>query len=128
MTEEEVYNTLEFKLLKKLLKKEFKWIKDIRLSGDPNRYSSTVFLDIIIDPWKMAEEEGLHVAVYIRKGKQETFTSIATFFTETRDNPILATIEKELEDVPRQIHKTAALPEEYKLKGKIFDISKYSNE
>jgi len=128
MTEEEVYNTLEFKLIRKILKKEFKWVKDVRLSGDPNRYNLTVFLELVIDPWEMAEEEGLHPAIYLKKGKQESFMSIATFFIETRDNPIIVALTKEIENVPRQVHSTPSLPDEYKLRGKIFDISSYSTE
>ena len=47
LTEEMIYDNYEFKLLKKTLKKSYKWVKDMVLDGDPNKYDTIVFLELI---------------------------------------------------------------------------------
>jgi hypothetical protein len=123
MTEEEIYNHPEFKLIKRILKREFKWIKDVRLDGDPDTYDTLIFLDIIIDPFECAEEEGLTVARYIHKNKKDRIMYLPTFFSESRDNPILKNIINEIDTILKDVRTNPALPDEYKMKTKKkFDV------
>jgi hypothetical protein len=122
MTEQEIYDSYEFKLVRKILKKEFKWIKDIRLSGDPNRYSTLIFVTIIMDPFECAEEEGLTVAHYIKKNKPAEVMSFPVFFSESINNPLVSNIQDEIENVFKDIKKNPSIPNELKLKsGHRFD-------
>jgi hypothetical protein len=118
MTEEEIYNHPEFKLAKKILKREFKWIKDLRLDGDPNRYERLIFLDIIMNPFECAEIEGLNVAYYVTKNKPNDVSIFSVFFAENSDNPIIQNIIKEIDKVFIDVNKSPALPDEYKMKDK----------
>lgn len=126
MTEQEIYNNQEFKTLRKILKKEFKWIKDVRLKGDPNKYSSLVFLEAIIDPWEFAEEENFTIAPYVRKDRELDFTGLSVFVNESSNDPILRSIENEIDKIIRDLHNTQALPSEYKLKDKRFSLDYFS--
>jgi hypothetical protein len=118
MTEEEIYNHPEFKLAKKILKREFKWIKDLRLDGDPNEYKSLIFLDIIMDPFECAEIEGLEVASYISKNRPTELSSFPVYFKGSSDNPIIKNIKDEIEGVFVSVSTSPALPDEYKMKDK----------
>jgi hypothetical protein len=128
MTEQEVYDNQEFKFLKKILKREFKWIKDLRLSGDPNRYSSLIFLTVFIDPWEFAEEENFTVASYVNSSEIKTYTGLSVFLVEPADNPVLKSIESEIEKIAIDVHNTPALPSEYKLKNKRFSLGYYGHD
>lgn len=128
MTEQEIYDSYEFKLVKKILKKEFKWIKDLRFDGDPNKYKSLIFLDVIMDPFECAEEEGLTVAHYVKKNTPTDVGHFATFFTESADNPLIKNILNEIENVFKSIKKNQAIPEELKLKREgRFDAARFSH-
>lgn len=118
MTEEEIYNHPEFKLAKKILKREFKWIKDLRLDGDPNRYERLIFLDIVMDPFECAETEGLEVASYVTKNKPNDVSVFSVFFKGPSDNPIIKNIVREIEAVFTDVNTSPALPDEYKMKNR----------
>jgi len=129
MTEQEIYNHPEFKLIKRILKREFKWIKDVRLDGDPNTYGSVFFLEIVMDPFECAEEEGLTVAHYIHKNIPEKVMYFSVFFVETGEHPIVSNITNEIEKVSDEVKYSPALPEEYKMKTKkSFRIGDYLYE
>lgn len=48
-TKEEIEDNYEFKVVRRILKKEFPWIKDMKLSSKWEDYKSLFFLDIFID-------------------------------------------------------------------------------
>jgi hypothetical protein len=126
MTEQEIYDSYEFKLVKKILKKEFKWIKDVKLDGDPDKYKSLIFLEVSIDPFECAEEEGLTVAHYIRKNVPEDIGHLGTYFKESMGNPLIKNIEDEMENVCKNIKTNPAIPQELKLKrDSRFDVNRY---
>jgi len=128
MTEEEFYNHPEFKLIRKILKKEFKWVKDVRLDGNPNRYNTLIFLELVIDTFEFIEEFGLTPASYLKKGIPLEVGTLSIFTTAPYEHPTLYSITKEIQEIPMQIHNTPALPKEYKLDGKRFDINRYVYE
>jgi hypothetical protein len=123
MTEEEVYSHPEFKIIKRILKKEFSWIKDLVLTHDPNKYSILIFLTAVIDPWELAEQEGFTIAPYISKDREIDTPCLSIFFKEKREDFVLGKIIKEVEEVPKKVHNTDALPKEFKMRDKSFDIS-----
>ena len=126
MTEQEIYDSYEFKLVRKILKKEFKWIKDVRLSGDPNRYSSLIFVAIIMDPFECAEIEGLTVANYIKKNQPAEIMHFCVFFTESPHHPLITNILDEIENVFKDVKKNPSIPNELKLKsGHRFDAGDF---
>ena len=126
MTEQEIYDSYEFKLVKKILKKEFKWIKDIRLDGDPTRYVNLIFLEVIMDPFECAEEEGLTVAHYIKKNTPENFGHLGTFFVEPIGIPLIKNIEDEMEQICKSVKTNPAIPQELRFKRQArFDVNTY---
>ena len=127
MTEQELYDSYQFKLIKKILKREFKWIKDVKIDGDPNRFTRLIFLELIIDPFELAEEEGLEVASYIKKNRPDFVMYLSVFFKEDRENPILSNLIRELDDVVENTSKNPAIPQELKLdSSRLFSIGKFT--
>lgn len=124
MNEEELYNHPEFKLVKRILKKEYNWIHDILLDGDPNRYDSLIFLKVRFDPWLLAEQKGFDVPFFIKKEKY-TSGPLQLFYTQNFYYPPLFDLVKEIEKIPDEVHKTKALPKEYKLPKKRFSIAMF---
>ena len=53
MTEQDLINSLEFKIIKKTLKLEYPWIKDIIPDGDPDMYKFTIYINVIFDPFEL---------------------------------------------------------------------------
>lgn len=49
MQREDVEDNYEFKVVKRLLKKEFPFVKDMRLTDGWEKYKSLLFVDIILD-------------------------------------------------------------------------------
>jgi len=122
MTKEEIINNYEFKLTKKTLLRQFPWIKDMVPSDDSDGYKSLCFVDIIIDPFELGEQEGWEVASYVSPVssifKYRGFNSpyLSTFY-EHRDGP--SELEKQIENEMTMIHKTPAIPIDLKLDRRI---------
>jgi len=120
MTKEEIINNYEFKLTKKTLLRQFPWIKDMVPSDDADSYKTLCFVEIIIDPYELGEQEGWEVASYVgHMGKiTNTFMSpyLSTFFVH-REGP--SELEKEIENEMTMIHNTPAIPRDLKMDRRI---------
>ncbi len=57
ITYEELMDNYEFKVSKKMLMREYPWIKDVTYKNpeDINKYN-LIFIDIVVDPYELAEE------------------------------------------------------------------------
>jgi hypothetical protein len=128
MTEQEILNSFQFKLIRKMLRKEFKWIKDLELDGDPNRYDSTIFLQIVMDPFQCAEEEGLTVAMYVHKNTPMDCGTLSVFFNESYENPLIVNIKDEIKDIVYDGNRNVSIPEDLKLPNKkVFSVGNFRN-
>ena len=120
MTYEELIDNYEFKVGRRILVREYPWIKDVvvKTPEDVNRYN-LIFVDIIIDPFELAQEKGWRLANYIVRSieRGDDFWSpyLSTYFTgigdEARD--MVRRMEQTLED----LHKSPAIPQEMRLPG-----------
>lgn len=63
---EELSNSYELKLIKKVVKSEYNWVIELLPPDerDLNNYNS-IFLNIVIDPYKLAKELGVAVMKYM---------------------------------------------------------------
>ena len=121
MTYEEFLDNYEFKVAKRILLREYPWIKDVRfLSPDDINKWNLIFVDIFIDPFELAGEKGWTLAFYvpqsIERGEEFWSPYLTTFFTKSigeEGREMVIEMEKTLED----IHKSSAIPQEMKLPG-----------
>ena len=117
----DISNNYEFKLVKRMMMRDYPWIKDVIPSVDDNdEYRAISFVDVLIDPYQLSKEKGFAVAEYVTKlaGMNGLFRSpfLSTFFERNRYE--LKSIVDEIENKIRTIHDTNTIPREYKNKKK----------
>jgi len=115
LTREELYNNYEFRVVKKILKDTYPWIKDV-IVEDPNKINqyNLLFVDIMIDPYELAQQTDGTVASYLNSFF-DYFSSpyLSTFFVS--DQPTYSKIQDEIDQTLSSIHSSRALPDNLKL-------------
>jgi hypothetical protein len=127
VTKEEVENSYEFKLIKKILKREYPWIIDILLPSEEeiNQYA-LIFLNVIIDPYILQRETGWQFNTYMKfyfSGNNnfihthEPYAYNTAYLTTIYNVPReeTNTIQEDIEKTMKQIAKSPAIPEDLKL-------------
>lgn len=127
VTKEEVENSYEFKLIKKILKREFPWIIDVLVPSDEeiNNYA-LIFVNILIDPYMLQRETGWPLNSYMKFyfGTENTFlhthepyaystSYLTTMYDVPREDSNY--IQEDIEKTMKQIAKSPAIPEDLKL-------------
>jgi hypothetical protein len=120
MTYDEFMDNYEFKVAKRILMREYPWIKDVQLEkpDELNRWN-LIFLDLSIDPFELSVEKGWPLAFYVTNSvmKDGDFWSpyLSTYYSGNSDEAreLVSNIEKMLED----LHRSPAIPKEMKLPG-----------
>jgi len=135
VTQKEVEDSYEFKLIKKILKREYPWIVDLLVPDDEeiNKYG-LIFVPIVIDPFLLQQMTGWpfnhYMKVYLdgylkAEGPYSYRTSyLTTIYDVSRDetNPIQNDIEKTM----RAISMSPAIPQDLKLnKDRTFVVGEY---
>lgn len=127
VTKEEVENSYEFKLIKKILKREYSWILDVNLPSDEeiNNYA-LIFVDIVMDPYKLQRETGWPFNSYMKfyfagdknwlhDGNRYYYkTSYLTTMYQVPREEVLP-IQDNIEDTMKQVAKSPAIPSDLKL-------------
>jgi hypothetical protein len=118
LTEEEVLNNYEYKITRRILMREYPWIKDVTLntSEDINHYS-LIFINVTIDLDVLSEENDWPISSYTlamnRRGVEYRSSHISTFFSISFDEG--RALEKSLDIEMEKIHNSPAIPEHLKL-------------
>jgi hypothetical protein len=120
LTYEELLDNYEFKVGKRILTREYPWIKDVIIKNpdEVNKYN-LIFVDVIINPFELSEEKGWRLASYVVKSieRGDNFWApyLSTFFTNMGEEAreLVQSMEKILED----LHKSPAIPQEMRLPG-----------
>ena len=139
VTQKEVEDSYEFKLIKRILKQEFPWIIDVKVPSDEeiDKYA-LIFVDLIIDPFILQRKEGWPFNSYMRSyfnpqfafmmgNKDYTYQSsyLSTIYNIARDES--GPIEREIESTLRSVQKSPAIPSDLKLgKDRSFAIGSYT--
>ena len=66
MTVEEVKDNYTYKIVRKVLMREYPWIKDVQVDVPGlEKFDYALFLDVYINPYELGEERGYNVARWI---------------------------------------------------------------
>ena len=128
MTPEELYDNYEYKVTVKALKREFPFIKDVRVNEDEINKYGLIFLEIVMDPFDMAKTYGYNVSNWvknnIRKGETDSAITPSVFFDEPYVDVIkVGDMVTELMD---DIHNSKAIPDTMKLpRGRRLDYTSF---
>jgi hypothetical protein len=125
MTREEFENNYEYKVTKKALMREFPFIKDVfvREDEDITRWSHTIYLDLVIDPFAFAHQYGFRVwgpiINALKRGEPYKSLYISLFIGDGDRVELASPINKAMEELMDGIHESPAIPNELKLKKKL---------
>jgi len=124
VTKEEVQNSYEFKLTKKIVLREFPWIKDIVLPSDEeiNNFG-LIFCSIYFDPIELQKQEGWPFGSYMKfyfntdmypdKPYYYISSYLSTIYAVDRNETI--PVQEDIESTMRQVSKSPAIPSDLKL-------------
>lgn len=130
MKVEDFLDNYEYKVTKRLLKKEFPFVIDIIPTESFEDYNTLSFTFVVINPHKFIEvysELDLKVYGYLEY-LHDTFipgyvygNSLDFFFTSRLavPTPNLKPIQNEIEAAVESVHKSGSIPQDLKLKGEI---------
>jgi len=117
---EELYSNYEYKVTVKALKREFPFIKDVRIDEDNiNRYG-LIFIEIYIDPYQMAKIYNLTPSEFIMssimKGEDYFNGPVITpsiYFKE--EQPVVKPITEAIDTLINEVHDSKAIPSTMKM-------------
>ena len=120
MTYEELIDNYEYKIAKKMLLREYSWIKDVVIREDEINKYNLIFLDITIDPYELGRQEDWTVTKYLERSinEQGEYWSpyLSSFYKDIMwedARPLQDGINKSL----ASIHTSPALPTDLRLPG-----------
>ena len=131
MTREEFENNYEYKVTKKAMMREFPFVKDVFVKDDNDidKWRSTVYLDLIIDPYIMGHQYGLPVwgpiTNALKRGEDYMSPYLSLFIGDNDRVELASPINKAMEELMDGIHKSPAIPHELKL-GKMIKIGTFT--
>lgn len=120
----------EFKIIRKILRREFPYIKDVVPSIVLDDYNTVTFLDIILDTPTFENALGVQMSNIIKNmykdelERGEYNTSYLPSVYRRDDKEALVDFNDNVRDTLKRINKSSVVPDEMRLKPKA-DISHY---
>lgn len=126
-TPEEINKNYELKIVKRILKSDYPWIKELNVEEKVlNKYGTLIFLDVIVDLDKLEEITQTPTPKYIsaivdKDGKYDSY-SLANLIG---DFDTASPITREIDNKLIKIHESNSIPEHMKVEGRRFAIGNY---
>jgi len=118
MTAQEIENNYTYKIVRKVLMREFPWIKDVQLDiPGLDKFEYAIFLDVYINPYELGEERGYNVASWIEKSirnKEDYYTTVITMYFDGSSEEMRA-ITTEVNDTIQATQNSPAIPVDLRL-------------
>ena len=117
-TPEDIYNVYAFKLLKKALKREFPWIKDVFVRQEDLDLYTTIFLNFDFDPTEFSETYGHQTKAWIQmmidagKYLDYSYPNLINDMSYEDWRPV----RDNLRSVIKDVSENPALPDEFKFR------------
>ena len=129
MTQEEVENNYTYKIIRKVLMREYQWIKDVQVDVPGlEKFEYALFLDVYINPYELGEERGYNVARWIEsaiRNKEDYYTSVITMYFDGSSEEMRA-ITQEVNDTITATQNSPAIPVDLRLPSdKRFMVGSY---
>lgn len=131
MTREELYNNYQFKVSKRIIMNEFPFVKDIVVMDEEfiNKYKHNLYVDLIIDPYLMADMYGFTVWPAVirthKRGEPYWSTGLSIFLDDEDRIELAHPIRRRIEQIFDSVADSEALPNELKLDGKSIHPASY---
>ena len=115
-TPEDIYNVYAFKLLRKALKREFPWIKDIFVRQEDLDFYTTIFLNFEFDPNEFSKAYGHETKEWMKELIDNGFYFDYSYPNLINDMPYeeFKSVRDNLRSVIKDVVWNPALPDEFK--------------
>jgi len=129
MTQQEIENNYTYKIVRKVLMREYPWIKDVQLDIEGlEKFQYVIFLDIFMNPYELGEERDFKVAHWIessiRQGEDYDTSVITMYFEGSTDE--MREVTQELNDTISATQNSPAIPVDMRLpENKRFMVGSY---
>lgn len=126
-TAEELENNYEFKVVKRIIMKEFPWIKNVVVDSSLLNTYNLIFLNFEIDPIQYAKTYGLELGNIVKKAYENgreyeaMYLSLLTLSPNAYEDTSFIT--DRIKELAENIRKSPVIPDELKIKGgRVFTI------
>jgi hypothetical protein len=118
MTTQEIENNYTYKVIRKVLMREYPWIKDVRLdTSRMGNFKYVIFLDLFIDPYELGKEHDWTVARWIetsiRNNEPYDSTMLSLFFVGSTDD--MREQKEHVNKTISDVQESPAIPPEMRL-------------
>ena len=132
-TREEIENNYEFKVMRRLLKKEFPFITDMSLTHNWDDYKSLLFVDISLSPKTLMEYLNIPITPSSTKYLRFSSTSVPyltmLFPSQYNKGDVITDLGKNIQAIITRVHQSSSIPDEMRLPRDVsvssYDISSY---
>ena len=130
MTREELENNYTYKVVSRVLKRQFPFITDISVSDeDLSKYKRSIFLNISINPFMIGQMFGVRVANYVTNALErgETYQTIylsIMFGGSARDE--MYELQELIGKVIKNTTESSSIPHEMRVYDKQFSIGDFT--
>jgi hypothetical protein len=118
-SKEEIEDNYEFKVMKRLIKKEFPFIMDMALTNNWTDYNSLFFVDLTLSPSLLMEYLDIpntpKATRYLRAFKTSTPYLTMLFPSEYNEGDRILNLGKNMQLVMDKVHKSPSLPDDMRL-------------
>ena len=118
MTQQEIENNYTYKVVRKVLMREYPWIKDVRLDIPRlENFTYVIFLDLFIDPYVLGKEYDWKVSrwteSFIKRNEPCESMSLSLFFNGSTDE--MRELKNEVSKTIEDVQQSPAIPQDMRL-------------
>ena len=129
MTREELENNYQYKVSKKALMREFPFVKDVYVTDeDLSKWKSTIYMDLIIDPFVLAHQYGFRlwdpIINSLKRGEDYWSPYLSIFAADNDRLEITSPITKAMDELIDGIRRSPAIPQDFKL-NKVLNLGSF---
>ena len=129
MTKEELENNYTYKVVCRVLKRQFPFITDISVDEeDLSKYKRSIFLNISVNPFVLGQMFGVRVASYVTR-ELERGNTYQTLYLSIMFGGFSSDEMHELQELIRKVIKTttqsSSIPHEMRVYDKEFNIGDF---
>lgn len=112
----DIENNYEFKVMRRILKKEYPFITNITLTDNWDEYISLYFVDITINPIMLMEVLNIPDSTrYIRRYNNSVAYLSMLFHTSFNRDDSISNIAKQVQATMTRVHESPSIPDDMKL-------------
>jgi hypothetical protein len=119
MTTQEIENNYTYKIVRKVLMREFPWIKDVQIDiPGLEKFQYALFLDVYINPYELADEYDYNVAKWIEsyiRNNEDYYSTLISMYFDGSTTDEMRGITQQVNDTISATQNSPAIPYDLRL-------------